>query len=170
MIVANKVSTIRKEDLGGSWYTKLEETLDRYGKDKIALLPCLETIQETSGYIPQAAVRYLSAILDIPVSRIYSVASFYSMLTTIKQGKYVVRVCKSLACDLNSSQDLLPVVENELGIKHGETTEDNLFTLEAVACLGLCDRAPAMMINDKIYGPLTEENIKRIFAGLKVNE
>jgi len=149
------------------WEAKVGEVTEQRGKLRTALLPCLEAIQEVSGYIPQEAVSYLRETLDVPAVDIYGVITFYGMLTTREQGKYVIRLCNSLPCHLNESAGILRVVEDELGIKAGETSPDKKFTLEAVACLGLCDKAPAMMINDKTYENLTGETVREIIAGLE---
>ena len=148
------------------WKTKVDEVLKRSGKSKETLLPCLEVIQEACGHIPQEAITYLRENLDVPSIDIYGVITFYGMLTTKEQGKYVIRICDSLPCYLNKSDGVLGVIETELGIKAGETSADRKFTLEVVPCLGLCDKAPAMMINDKIYGNLTEQSVKEIIAEL----
>ena len=89
------------------------------------------------------------------------------MLTTRKEGKYLIRMCDSLPCELNAARSILCCVESELGISRGETTPDGLFTLKVVPCLGLCDRAPGMMINQKALGPLTEESVKTILDTLR---
>ena len=149
------------------WRTKVDETMGNRGKSKEALLPCLETVQEMCGYIPQEAITYLRENLDVPSIDIYGVITFYGMLTTKEQGEYVIRICDSLPCHLNKSDGVLGVIENELGIKAGETSAEKKFTLEVVPCLGLCDKAPAMMINDEIYENLTDGSIKEIIAELK---
>lgn len=149
------------------WGTKVDETMESWGKSKEALLPCLEVIQEACGHIPQEAITYLRENLAVPSIDIYGVITFYGMLTTKEQGKYVIRICDSLPCYLNKSDGVLGVTEKELGIKAGETSADREFTLEVVPCLGLCDKAPAMMINDEIYKNLTDGSIKEIIAELK---
>ena len=169
MIVRNKMPVLTQENLLDSWKTGIEETLERYGRERAALLPCLKIIQKTSGYITPEAVSYLQEIFNLPASKVYSVASFYGMLTYRRQGKYVIRLCDSVACHINDSRRILDCVERELGIKPGETTPDYQFTLEVVPCLGLCDKAPGMMINENIMGPLTEESVKYIFTDLKEN-
>jgi NADH-quinone oxidoreductase E subunit len=151
----------------GLWEAKVGEVTEQRGKLRTALLPCLEAIQEVSGYIPQEAISYLRETLDVPAVDIYGVISFYGMLTTREQGKYVIRLCNSLPCFLNGSDTLLSAVEREAKIKAGETSPDKKFTLEVVPCLGLCDKAPAMMINDKTYGNLTEKTVREIIAGLE---
>jgi len=150
----------------GIWKTKVDEVLKKRGKSKEALLPCLEVIQKACGHIPQEAITYLRENLDVPSIDIYGVITFYGMLTTEEQGKYVIRICDSLPCYLNKSDGVLGVIEKELGIEAGETSVDRKFTLEVVPCLGLCVKAPAMMINDKIYGNLTEQSVKKIIAEL----
>ena len=149
------------------WKAEVDEVIKRRGKSRETLLPCLEAIQEVSGYIPQEAISYLRENLDVPSIDIYGVITFYSMLTTKEQGKHVIRLCNSLPCHLNKSEEMLEVIERELGIKARGTSSDKKFTLETVACLGLCDKAPAMMINDKIYENLTEETAKKIIVELK---
>jgi len=149
------------------WRAKVDEVIKQWGKVREALLPCLEAAQEASGYVPQEAISYLRENLDVPAVDIYGVITFYGMLTTEEQGKYVIRLCDSLPCHLNDSDGMLAVVERESGVKAGETSPDKKFTLEVVPCLGLCDKAPAMMINDKIYGNLTEGAVKQIFSKLK---
>jgi NADH-quinone oxidoreductase E subunit len=149
------------------WKTKVDEIVGEFGKAREALLPCLEAIQEVSSYIPEEAIIYLRETLGIPSVDIYGVITFYGMLTTEEQGEYVIRLCNSLPCYLSDSEGILKVVERELGIKAGETSPDKKFTLETVACLGLCDKAPAMMINDKVYETLTGESVEEIITELK---
>jgi NADH:ubiquinone oxidoreductase subunit E len=149
------------------WRTKVDGIIKKSGKSKESLLPCLEAVQETSSCIPQSAITYLREILDVPSIDIYGVITFYGMLTAEEQGKYVIRLCNSLPCFLNGSDTLLSAVERETKIKAGETSPDKKFTLEVVPCLGLCDKAPAMMINQEIYGNLTEDMVKEIIGKLK---
>ncbi|MCD6151045.1 MAG: NADH-quinone oxidoreductase subunit NuoE [Deltaproteobacteria bacterium] len=149
------------------WKSKVSDAIESYGKGREALLPSLESIQELFNYIPEEAITYLSETLSIPLVDIYGVITFYGMLTTEKQGKYVIRACKSLSCHINKSNEIISTFEKELNIKCGETTPDGKFTLESVACLGLCDKAPAMMINEKIYENLTVEKVKEVINELR---
>jgi NADH-quinone oxidoreductase subunit E len=149
------------------WKQKVDTIIAQRGKIQASLLPCLEIIQETDRYISPEAIGYLRETLNITAADIYGVLSFYGMLTIKAQGKYVIRLCNSLPCNISKSENMIKVVENELGIKSGETTRDKKFTLEIVACLGLCDQAPIMMINEKEYGNLTATKVKKIIAGLK---
>jgi len=149
--------------------TLLDSTFKRYGNKREALLPCLQVVQDYSGYITREAANYLSEIFDIPLSKISSVASFYGMITPRKRGKYIVRMCNSLACFVNAEDRLLDYAERILGIQEGQTTPDRKFTLEVVACLGLCDQSPAMMINENIYGHLNKDKLISIFNDLRIN-
>ena len=135
-------------------------------KDNL-LLPMLEEIQAKFGCISEANAHYLSKKTGIPFSKIYGVITFYEMLYTEKKGKYIIRICNSPSCYLNGSLKLIEFLESLLKIKSGETTKDKKFSLEIVSCIGCCDKAPAMMINDKVYGNLTEKKIERIISSLK---
>jgi len=170
MISGYKTKEEKPKEFDITMESQLKPVFSRYGRNRPALLPCLENMQETAGYISPDSVEYLSTTLGIHAADIYGVISFYGMLTTAKQGKYIVRLCNSVSCNINGSQTILELVENELGIKDGETTSDNLFTLEVVACLGLCDRAPAMMINDQVFGHLNAAGVKKILNGIKEKE
>jgi len=149
------------------WKSKVEDTIRDYGKSREALLPCLEAIQDSLGYISQDAITYLRENLGIPLVDIYGVITFYGMLTTQEQGKYVIRIPNSLPCYLNGAQEIINALEEELGIRCGETTPDKKFTLEKVSCLALCNLAPAMMVNEKIYGNLTKKRAKEIVSELR---
>jgi len=135
-------------------------------KDNL-LLPMLQAIQAKFGCISEANAHYLAKKTGIPFSKIYGVITFYEMLYTESKGKYIIRICNSPSCYLNGSLKLIEFLESLLKIKSGETTKDKKFSLEIVSCLGCCDKAPAMMINDKVYGNLDENKIKKIIFGLK---
>lgn len=146
---------------------EVKTILDRYGKDRVSLLPCLEAIQATEGYISEESVSYLCKIYNLPAAEIYSVISFYGMLSTAPKGKYVIKVCGSLSCSINQSQYLIHIIGIILNIRPGQTTPDKKFTLETVDCLGLCDQAPVLMVNETIYGKLDEAKLKAILNDLR---
>ncbi len=150
------------------WKGKVDKIIDKLGKIKNAILPCLEAVQQEVSYIPQEAITYLRRKLNVPAIDIYGVITFYGMLTIAKQGKYIIRVCNSLPCYLNGFQTIIKVLKDELKIKNGETTSDGKFTLEETACLGLCDKAPAMIINDGVYGNLTEKKVRNIIKEFSI--
>ncbi len=107
-------------------------------------------------------MRELAKAMNIPESEVYGVASFYSFLSTEIKGKHIIRICRSLPCYIKHSQMIIDAVEKELGIKPGETTEDGLYSLELTNCIGACDKAPAMMIDNDVHGNLTAEKISGI--------
>ena len=100
--------------------------------------------------------------MDISIAKVYNFITFYAMLSTKAHGKYTIRICKSAPCHVNGASEVIHAIENLLGIKMGQTTEDGRFTLEYCPCLGLCDIAPAIMINKKVYGNLTPESVREI--------
>jgi NADH:ubiquinone oxidoreductase subunit E len=122
----------------------------------------LEEAQYETGYITGERMRELAKAMNIPESEVYGVASFYSFLSTEIKGKHIIRICRSLPCYIKHSQMIIDAVEKELGIKPGETTEDGLYSLELTNCIGACDKAPAMMIDNDVHGNLTAEKISGI--------
>ena len=150
--------------------TELEKELGKYGNRDEALIPCLHIAQEKCGCISESVISFLAEKLRLPRIEVYSVVSFYSMFTFERQGKYVIRVCNSLPCYLRGSKKVLEVLEELLGIKKGQTTRDKRFTLEEVSCLGICDQAPAMMVNEEVYGKLTPAKIKKLIGQLKIRK
>ena len=146
---------------------KVREEIPFPGADRQNVLILLEEAQDKFGYLPQEFIAELSQSLNIPISEIYGVATFYSFLSTKLLGKNVIRVCKSLPCFLKNSQMIIKSVEEETGIKPGETTADGKFSLQLTNCIGLCDEAPAMMINNDVYGNLTPDKISQILKTYK---
>lgn len=100
--------------------------------------------------------------MDVPMTRVYSCVTFYAMLSVKPRGKYIIRMCKSAPCHVRGAREVIEAIENQLGIRAGETTWDGRFTLEYCPCLGICDISPAVMINDKTYGNLNPENVRDI--------
>ncbi len=128
------------------------------------LLALLKEAQNKFGYVPEAAMAELAESLDIPINDVYGVATFYSFISIEPLGRNVIRICKSLPCDLKNYQTIVNSVEQEIGIKLGETTLDNRFSFQLTNCIGACDKAPAMMINHEVYGNLTPDKISKILA------
>ena len=131
------------------------------------LLVALKEAQTRFGYLPQEFMAELADSLDVPVNDVYGVASFYSFLATRPLGRNVIRICKSLPCYLESCQTIIDTVEKEIGIKPGETTPDGRFSFELTNCIGLCDRAPAMLINNDAHVDLTPKKISQILQNYK---
>lgn len=166
----NKIS-VRKpknkkieNDLG---YKKIQSLLGKFEPNKENLLPILHDIQNENvyNYIDEDAIREVAKYLNLTHSEILGVISFYTMFSTKPRGKYIIRICKSAPCHVMNAENIIENVKKTLGIEIGETTKDKLFTLELSSCLGICDVAPAMMINDEVYGNLTPDKIKKILKG-----
>jgi NADH-quinone oxidoreductase subunit E len=149
---------------------KVDEIIAKHsdGKPVVAML---QDIQEEFGYLPKDALIYLSDATKISIAKIYSVATFYAQFRFKPVGKYLIMLCQGTACHVNGSAMIEEAVFEHLGIKDGETTEDGLFTLNNVACLGCCSLAPVMMIKtaegDETYGGLTKESVKEVLDELK---
>lgn len=131
-------------------------------KQEGALIPLLQSAQESYGYIPEKAIHYISELVNIPAADIYGVVTFYSQFRLNPPGKYIIRICEGTACHVNGAGSIIRVLQNELGIGVDETTADGLFTLQSVACLGCCSLAPVFMIDDETYGNLDAPKIKQV--------
>lgn len=146
---------------------KVQEGMPTRSKDQESLLVLLEETQNKFGYLSPELLAELAKTLGLPVSDVYGVATFYSFLSTKPLGRNVIRVCKSLPCYLKNSQSIINCVEQETGIKPGETTLDGRFSFQLTNCIGACDKAPAIMINHDVHGDLTPEKISQVLAGYK---
>jgi NADH-quinone oxidoreductase E subunit len=135
-------------------------------KDQANLLILLKEAQSRLGYLPREVLKEFADSHGVSISELFGVASFYSFLYTRPKGRYVIRICKSLPCFINNSEMIVKAVEQEIGIKPGETTEDGKFSFELTNCIGACDQAPAMMINSEVYGDLTPEKISSLLKSL----
>jgi len=147
--------------------TKIGEGTKPRSQEKRDLLVLLERAQSRSGYLSRETIAELAAALGLSISEVYGVATFYSFLSIKPQGRNVIRICKSLPCYLKDAQTIIDGVRKELGIKPGETTADGRFSFELTNCIGACDRAPAMMVNDDVHGELTPKKIAKILQAYK---
>ena len=131
------------------------------------LIELLKEAQQRFGYVPEEVMTEMAQSLEIPINEVYGVASFYSFLSIKPLGRNVIRICQSLPCYLKYCQTIIETVEKELGIKPGETTPDGRFSFQLINCIGLCDRAPAMLINHDAHVDLTREKISQILQNYK---
>ena len=131
------------------------------------LIMRLKEAQSKFGYVSQEVMAELAESLEMPIHEVYGVASFYSFLSIKPLGRNVIRVCKSLPCYLKNCQIIIETVEKELGIKPGETTPDGRFSFQLANCIGLCDRAPAMLINNDAHVDLTPAKIPQILKSYR---
>jgi NADH:ubiquinone oxidoreductase subunit E len=149
-----------------SFNTKtIQEILKDYSKEKGNLMIVLQKIQKSCGnYLPKEAVLEVAKVTKMPLNKLYAFISFYSMFSTKKRGKHIIRVCKDGPCIDNGGREIMNLLEKELDIKFGETTENGVFTLEKTACIGTCTAAPAIMIDDEVFSNVTPDSL---FAILK---
>ena len=126
------------------------------------LLPKLKSEVEQKGYFSRETLAGVAGQVDLPLNSVYGVASFYTYLPVSVVGKNVIKVCNCLPCEMKQASAVVEGIRREIGIGPGQTTTDGKFTLELVGCIGACDMAPAMLINDKLYGNLTAEGIAGI--------
>jgi NADH-quinone oxidoreductase E subunit len=144
-------------------FTELDNIIEKdFGKNKENLIMILQAIQKHYGYLPEPALNYLAAEIDIPISQIYGVATFYATFKLKPRGRNVISVCRGTACYVRGSKKVFDEVEKELNVTDGETTADNRFTLETVRCIGGCSLGPMVKVNDDIYGRLSSERIKKL--------
>ncbi len=142
------------------------EICQKYTPEKDNLIYILHDIQDThpQHYISEEAVQIVADYLKVPPNHIYGVLTFYTMYSTKPRGKNIIRLCESPPCYIKGSENILRKLKILLGVETGETTKDGLFTLELCACLGVCGNAPVMMVNNDVYGDLTEEKVEEIVA------
>lgn len=151
-------------------FAVLDQAIAEYGNQEKALIAILQRAQETYRYLPQEIFPYLSEKLSIPEARIYGVATFYENFSLERKGKYIVKVCDGTACHVRKSIPILNALRKELGLSESKkTTDDFLFTVETVSCLGACSSAPAVMVNDEIYPTMTPETAVALINQLKEN-
>ena len=148
----------------------LKDVLDHYADIKGSLITILQKTQEIYGYIPIDAVYHISERTGLTPAKILGVATFYSQFRFQAVGKYLIMICKGTACYVNGAERIIEAVSDELGIGDNQTTEDGLFSLSLVSCLGCCSLAPVMMINEDTYGSLTPDKVKQILRDIREKE
>lgn len=140
------------------YYDKTDEIIAAHGRTQADLIPIIQEIQEEYRYLPPELLTYVAENLNIPESQAYSVATFYENFSFEPKGKYLIKVCDGTACHVRKSIPILEALYSELGLsKDKQTTEDMLFTLETVSCLGACGLAPVLTVNDKVYPEMSPD-------------
>ena len=145
----------------------VSQSVDVHGSGREAVVEILMDVNRELGFVPEEAIREIARLADVSNAEIYSVMSFYSFFSTKPRGRNIVRLCSTISCRMNGSMDILADLENQLGIRAGETTPDGRITLETTSCIGLCDQSPAMLVNDTPHTRLTPEKTRSIIAGLE---
>jgi NADH-quinone oxidoreductase subunit E len=143
---------------------EIEERMQRYELKRAVCVDALKIVQEHRGWVPDEAIRDIAALLEMTVDELDGVATFYSMIFRKPVGRHVIRVCDSAPCWIMGYEQLLEALKSQLGIVFGETTEDERFTLLPVSCLGVCDHAPVMMIDEDLHMDLTPDQVEGILA------
>ena len=152
-------------------YTVVDAALGKCGAQQSSIIAILQSIQEHYHYLPEEVFPYLSRKLGMSEARIYSVATFYENFSLEKKGKYVIKFCDGTACHVRGSVPILERVRGELGVSEKKkTTDDQLFTIETVSCLGACGLAPVMTVNDEVHPAMTPDKAMEVIYSLKVKE
>jgi NADH-quinone oxidoreductase subunit E len=142
----------------------VQEAVDRHGATAEALVPILSEINQELGYLPREALAEVSQLLRVPKSQLFSVASFYHMLSTQPRGRHVIQFCESAPCHVVGGREIWQTLQDELGLEPGETSADGKWTLVTSSCLGICGVGPVIVIDEDIYGNVTPEHVPGILA------
>lgn len=170
----NRSCTCGCSDSREAQFRELKPVLDQYAEVPGSLITLLQKTQDIYGYLSGDAINYISEATGIKPAKIYGVATFYAQFRLKPIGKYLIMLCQGTACHVNGSDIIEEAVCEYLDIEDGETTEDGIFTLNNVACLGCCSLAPVMMIKssdgEETYGNLTKDSVKEILASIRGRE
>lgn len=151
----------------------IEEILSEYGTTRDSLLPILQEVNNRFNYLPEPVLAHLSQDLDVSISHIHKLATFYNSFNLKPRGEHTITVCLGTACHVKGGESIIQNLEDRLGIERGETTEDRLFTLKGARCLGTCGLAPVIMVDEDVYGEMTPKRVPSVienYKGEHVNE
>ena len=157
-----EVDELGKVQLDEEGRQTLADAIAAHEDERSAVISVLQDINAQYRYLPENILRHTARALDIPLSRVYGIATFYNSFSLVPRGKYVIRVCMGTACHVKGARQILQSLERTLKIKSGGTTEDKMFSLEDVRCLGCCGLAPVITINDDLYGSVTQAKMAKI--------
>jgi len=143
---------------------QVDKIIASYQGKRWSLIPLVQEIQEKVGYIPPEVIPRVAGALNLFPSQVQAVITFYSQLYTHPRGKNIVRVCRGTACHVRGGKSILKLVSQHLGIEEGQNTEDMEYTLETIACIGVCALAPNLVVNNKIYGNMNPQKVAAIFG------
>ncbi|HEY4544342.1 MAG TPA: NAD(P)H-dependent oxidoreductase subunit E [Tissierellaceae bacterium] len=147
---------------------KVLEIVEKHGRSNASLISVLQDIQEEYRYLPEHILEYISKEMDISLAKIYGIATFYEFFSLEPKGKYIIKICDGTACHVRKSIPILKALQDELKLTDGQTTtEDLLFTVETVSCLGACGLAPVLTINEKVYGSMTPESTVKVLNEIR---
>lgn len=140
----------------------IADTIAKHGRKRESLLPILQDVCQQNSYLTLDLMRAIAEELDMSAADVYGVASFYSFLPLEHRGRYTIKVCQTISCEMKNKLEIISTLKHLLKIDFGETTSDNLFSLVHTNCIGQCDRAPSMLINDQPYTQLTPDRVREI--------
>jgi NADH-quinone oxidoreductase subunit E len=146
---------------------KISQIIKKYNKDKSQLVSILQDLQAEYNYLPRKELEKLSKKLDIPLSQIYSMATFFKAFSLKERGKHIINVCLGTACHVRGADLILESLERQLQIKRGETTADRKFTLESVNCMGCCATGPVVKIDDEYFGHMTNDKVEPMLKNIQ---
>jgi NADH:ubiquinone oxidoreductase subunit E len=142
----------------------IKELADKYGRSRENLLPIMQGVVEQESYLSEYSMVEIAREMDLPAAEVYGTATFYSFLEVKKMGRYIIRICKTITCAMKGKGQVLHAIQDMLKIQVGETTPDGRFSLLQTNCLGLCHKAPAMVINNEVFTDLTPEKVREIIT------
>jgi len=143
----------------------IRELADKYGRERENLLPIMQGVLEKERYLSEYSMVEIAREMDLPAAEVYGTATFYSFMEVKTMGRFIIRICKTITCAMKGKSQVLFAIQDMLKIKIGETTPDGRFSLLQTNCLGLCHKAPAMLINHDMYTDLTPEKAREIISG-----
>jgi NADH:ubiquinone oxidoreductase subunit E len=146
---------------------QVEKILDKHpGARRDKLIPILQEIQDCFGYLDEETIKKVGKHLKLPTSKIYGIATFYNQFSFVPKGKYHIRICQGSSCHVNGGVKFIGEIEKILGLKHGETSRDGLFSFEITACMGACSRSPVIEINDEFYALIDSAALRKTIESI----
>jgi bidirectional [NiFe] hydrogenase diaphorase subunit len=146
---------------GDQRFAQLDQTMQHYNHEPTALIQVLHAAQHSFGYLAPDVLRYIASVMKLPLAHVYGVTTFYNFFSVVPRGKYQIMVCTGTTCHVRGAATVVERIGQQLGIKHGETTKDGLFSLQTARCIGACALAPAVTVCDDVYGKLSPDKISR---------
>ncbi|MGL4642143.1 MAG: NAD(P)H-dependent oxidoreductase subunit E [Cetobacterium sp.] len=157
-------------ELKKEMYEELKKYIDEIKEKNGALISVLHKGQEIFGYLPQEVQEFIAKELNLPIAKVYGVVSFYHFFSMVPKGKYPISVCMGTACYVRGAEKVLNSIKNYLGVDVGETTEDGLFSIDALRCVGACGLAPVVLIGKDVYGKEDVKDMKKILEKYRKQE
>ncbi len=162
-----EVDELGKVQLDDEGHQKLRQILDEHKAERSAVISVLQGVNKQYKYLPENVLRHVARALDIPLSRVYNIATFYNAFSLTPKGEHIIHVCLGTACYVKGGTKILEAVQRQLGVEVGGTTKDSKFSLETVSCIGCCGQSPVITVNDDIYGYVSQNKVSDILARYK---